>query len=125
MLNTVTIGPVIPVSDLGRSVAFYEQDLGLEGEPAPGGYRLRTPSGGAIFLLAGTDYAGQAEWPLVSIETVDLDALVADLAGRGVATAKGVPYAIDDRGISTQDGIRIAWYTDPDGQVISVFELTG
>jgi hypothetical protein len=50
---------------------------------------------------------------------------VADLAGRGVATAKDVPYSIDHRGISTQDGIRIAWYTDPDGQVISVFELTG
>jgi hypothetical protein len=72
-----------------------------------------------------TDYAGQAEWPLVSIETADLDAIVADLAARGVATAKDVPYSIDHRGISTQDGIRIAWYTDPDGQVISVFALTG
>jgi hypothetical protein len=36
-----------------------------------------------------------------------------------------VPYDIDDRDISTQDGMRIAWYTDPDGQVISAFELTG
>ena len=54
MLDVVTIGPVIPVGNLARSVAFYEPDLGLPG------------------------------WPLVSSETADLDALVADLAGRGV-----------------------------------------
>ena len=124
MKSVVTTGPVIPVSDLERSIAFYRDALGLPGDPAPGGYRLDCREGAAIFLLEGTDYAGQAGWPLVSIETSDLDGLVAELSERGVDTIKDVPYDVDEDGISRQDGVRIAWYTDPDQQVISVFQLT-
>jgi len=60
-------GPVIPVSDLAKSREFYEGSLGFSGGPVPGGYHLRGAGGTVIYLLAGTDYAGQAEWPLMSL----------------------------------------------------------
>jgi catechol 2,3-dioxygenase-like lactoylglutathione lyase family enzyme len=116
-------GPVIPVSDLARSREFYEGSLGFSGEPAPGGYRLQGSGGTVIYLLAGTDYAGQAEWPLISFGTDDLATVVDGLHSRGVTARQDVPYDTDERGIATVDGMRIAWICDPDDQVISIFEL--
>jgi catechol 2,3-dioxygenase-like lactoylglutathione lyase family enzyme len=118
------VGPVIPVSDLDASIAFYQGVLGLSGEPAPSGYRLHAGSGSVAYLLGGTDYAGQAGWPLASFATDNLDGIVDDLAQRGVPTMKDVPYPVDARGIADLDGMRIAWITDPDQQVISIFERT-
>ena len=120
------MGAVIPVSDLAASREFYEGALGLAGEPAPGGYRLRAGDGTVIFLLAGTSYAGQAEWPLASFESSDLAESVSDLKRRGVqllVMGDDDPYPTDERGIADLGDILIAWFRDPDNQVISVFQL--
>jgi catechol 2,3-dioxygenase-like lactoylglutathione lyase family enzyme len=125
-LAALNVSPVIPVTDMERSRAFYEGILGLPGEPAPGGYVLRAGGGTRVFLLEGTDYAGQAEWPLASFETGDLPATVADLRSRGVGLeimGEGDPYDTDERGIADLGGLLIAWFRDPDRQVISVFQL--
>jgi hypothetical protein len=100
--------------------------LGLQGEAAPGGYALRAGGDTRIFLLDGTDYAGRAEWPLASFETDDLAAAVEDLRGRGVRLeimGDGDPYRTDERGIADLGDVLIAWFRDPDDQVISVFQL--
>ena len=122
-LEALPVGPVVPVSDLDASRAYYERLLGLPGEPVPGGYRLRAGERTVIYLLAGTEYAGQAEWPLMSFATNDLERTVDELLAQGVRTERDVPYDVDDRGIATTDGLRIAWLRDPDRQVIALFEL--
>ena len=126
-LAELAVGPVIPVSDLQQSLAFYEGSLGLSGEPVPGGYVLRCGGGTRIFLLTGTDYAARAEWPLASFEAHGLEAVVDGLRAAGVATERfdEGPYATDERGIADMDGVRIAWIRDPDGQVIAIFEPGG
>jgi catechol 2,3-dioxygenase-like lactoylglutathione lyase family enzyme len=123
-LAELAVGPVIPVSDLKQSLAFYEGSLGLSGEPVPGGYVLRCGGGTRIFLLTGTDYAARAEWPLASFEAHGLEAVVDGLRAAGVAMERfdEGPYATDERGIADMDGVRIAWIRDPDGQVIAIFE---
>jgi catechol 2,3-dioxygenase-like lactoylglutathione lyase family enzyme len=126
-LDSLPVGPVIPVSDLGASRRFYETTLGLRGESAPGGWVLFAGRDTRLFLLKATNYAGQAEWPLASFRTEDLDQTVADLAERGVkllVMGAGDPFQTNDRGIAALEGMRIAWFRDPDNQVISVFELT-
>jgi len=126
-IEALSVGPVIPVSDMAASRRFYEEMLGLEGEPAPGGYALRAGNGTRILLLEGTSYAGQAEWPLASFQTNDLAATVSDLSQRGVELemmGDGDPFQTDERGIADLGNILIAWFRDPDDQVISVFQLT-
>jgi catechol 2,3-dioxygenase-like lactoylglutathione lyase family enzyme len=126
-LHTLHVGAVVPVSDMDASRAFYEGTLGLTGEPAPGGYALRAGGGTRLFLLDVASYAGQADWPLASFRTEDLAATVADLTGRGVqleVMGEGDPYRTDERGIADLGDMLIAWFRDPDGQVISVFQLT-
>ena len=125
-IRSLHVGPVIPVSDLETSRGFYESTLGLRGEPAPGGWVLHAGGDTRLFLLDVPDYAGRAEWPLASFRTDDLDRSVAELAVAGVdliVMGDGDPYRTDERGIAELEGMRIAWFRDPDGQVISVFEL--
>jgi catechol 2,3-dioxygenase-like lactoylglutathione lyase family enzyme len=126
-LRCLNVGAIIPVSDMGASREFYEGTLGLAGEPAPGGYALRAGGTTRLFLLDVAAYAGQANWPLASFQTDDLAATVADLTGRGVeleVMGDGDPYQTDERGIADEGNMLIAWFRDPDGQVISVFQLT-
>ena len=126
-LHTLHVGAIVPISDMDVSRAFYEGTLGLEGEPAPGGYALRAGGGTRLFLLDVASYAGRADWPLASFQTEDLAATVSDLAARGVQLeimGDGDPYRTDERGIADLGDMLIAWFRDPDGQVISVFQLT-
>jgi catechol 2,3-dioxygenase-like lactoylglutathione lyase family enzyme len=118
------VGPVIPVSDLAASRAFYEDLLGLRGEPAPGGYALRAGGDTRLFLLESTDYPGRADWPLASFQTTDIATTIADLAVRGVPMEimDGDPFLTDERGIADLGGMLLAWFRDPDGQVIAVFQ---
>jgi len=127
-LRYLDVGAIVPVSDLAASRAFYEGALGLDGEPAPGGYVLRAGGTTRIYLLDVASYAGQAGWPLASFETDDLAATVADLVSRGVqleVMGDRDPYPTDERGIADLGDMLIAWFRDPDGQVLSVFQLTG
>jgi catechol 2,3-dioxygenase-like lactoylglutathione lyase family enzyme len=126
-VHSLNVGPVIPVSDMDASRAFYEGTLGLAGEPAPGGYVLRAGGDTRVYLLDVAQYAGQADWPLASFETDDLAATVADLERRGVQLeimGEGDPYETDERGIADLGDMLIAWFRDPDDQVIAVFQRT-
>lgn len=124
-LDALPVGPVIPVSDLGASRAFYERTLGLPGELVPGGYVLHAGGGTQIYLLDGTQYAGRAGWPLASFRSDDLDATVGELRAKGVELVimgEDDPYPTDERGIADLGDVRLAWFRDPDGQVISLFQ---
>jgi hypothetical protein len=80
-----------------------------------------------LFLLDGTDYAGRAKWPLASFQTDDLAATVEKLRRSGVdllIMGEGDPYQTDERGIADLGDMLIAWFRDPDNQVISVFQPT-
>ena len=127
-LRYLKVGAIIPVSDMAASRAFYEGTLGLDGEPAPGGYVLRAGGTTRIYLLNVASYAGQAGWPLASFQTDDLAATVADLVSRGrPARGDGRRRPIPDRRAWNRRPRRdmlIAWFRDPDGQVLSVIQLT-
>ena len=123
-LAALPVGPVVPVSDLERSLEFYEGALGLSGEPVPAGYVLRCGGDTVIYLLKGTGYAGRAEWPLASFATDRLEEVVDALRARGVELERfdDGPQRTDERGIAELDGVRIAWVRDPDRQVLSIFQ---
>ena len=124
-LRSLNVGAVIPVSDIDASRAFYEDVLGLPGEPAPGGCALHAGGTTRLYLLDVAEYAGQAGWPLASFETDDLTATVDELRRRGVRLeimGDGDPYETDARGIADVDDMLIAWFRDPDGQVIAAFQ---
>ena len=124
MFRDLHAGTVVPVRDVERAKRFYEQTLGLAGASAPAGYRLDAGDGTVLYLLPSTDYPGQAAWPLASFRTGDLRAVTAELRERGVALTRfsdGLQRT-DADGIAHMGSFDIAWFTDPDDNIFSIFE---
>ena len=119
------IAPVIAVTDVNRARTFYEDQLGLEGSPAPGGgWVLAGDHGTVLNLLADVADAGSAGWPVATIRVDDVYAVVCTLRDRGVSFLgpSDLPVELDDDDVSvSQDGLTVAWMRDPDGSVLTVF----
>jgi catechol 2,3-dioxygenase-like lactoylglutathione lyase family enzyme len=126
MLSELPVGPVIPVRDVDRARAFYEETLGLQGEPAPAGHRLRCGGDTVIYLLPSTDYPGTAAWPIASFLADDLRSVTADLRRRGVRLESfdEGPTKTDADGIADMGALLIAWFRDPDDNIISLYQPT-
>jgi catechol 2,3-dioxygenase-like lactoylglutathione lyase family enzyme len=124
MFRDLHVGTVVPVRDIERAKRFYEETLGLTGASAPAGHRLEAGDGTVLYLLPSTDYPGQAAWPLASFRTADLRGVTAELRERGVELARFSegPQRTDEDGIADMGVLRIAWFTDPDGNIFSIFE---
>jgi hypothetical protein len=52
----------------------------------------------------------------------DVEEAVDELAARGVQTIRFEGYEADDRGIHRSRGRSIAWFADPAGNFLSVFQ---
>lgn len=120
------LSPVIAVSDLQRAREFYEAKLGLDGRPTPGGWAVCGDQGTLINLLPNISDAGTASWPVATIRVADVHATVRNLRSRGVnfLGPNDLPFDLDEEGVSTgQDGMQVAWMTDPDGSVLTVYSL--
>lgn len=120
------ISPVVAVGDLGRAREFYEDSLGLDGHPTPGGWVVEGDDGTLINLLPDDPGAGSASWPVATFRVDDVHATVRELRSRGVTFLgpDDVPFDLDDdRVSSSQDGLVVAWMRDPDGNVLTIFRL--
>ena len=86
----------------------------------------RADDGTVIYLLPEVADAGSAGWPVASFRVTDVREKVRDLRSRGVPflTEADVPFDLDADGISVTDDLRVAWMRDPDGNILTVFQLT-
>lgn len=118
-----SFGATIPAGNLQETRKFYEGVLGCETVMEDeGGILYR--SGDSLFSLYATPFGGKAEHTLGGFVVRDLDAAVASLRGKGVTFEE---YDIPEVGVKTVDGIaeipngmRIAWFKDPEGNILSI-----
>lgn len=119
------ISPIIAVTDLDRAREFYEGRLGLHGSQGPGGgWSLAGDDGTLLSLLPDVPDAGSASWPVATIRVDDVHAVVRVLRERGVPFlgSEDLPFELDPDGVSTsQEGLAVAWFRDPDGSVLTIF----
>jgi catechol 2,3-dioxygenase-like lactoylglutathione lyase family enzyme len=112
----------IPAKDLDGTRKFYEGVLGLEvvmENPAGITYR----SGDSVVSLYPTEFAGTAQHTLGGFIVDDVDAAVADLRARGVTFEEyDMPGLKTENGIAELGGERGAWFKDPEGNILSVFQ---
>jgi catechol 2,3-dioxygenase-like lactoylglutathione lyase family enzyme len=123
MLDDSPVTCMLPVKDLARARAFYEQGLGL----TPLGAK---PDGKFIYRCGGTELAlfpkpegTQATHTAVSFRVADIGQAVADLEGRGVAFAD-----YDLPGLKTVGHVcvlgseKAAWFEDTEGNILCLHE---
>ncbi len=120
MLASGKMAGFVLTSDYGRARAFYEGKLGFEFVSLDQ-FALVVKVGGHHIRISKVPDFTPLRSTVLGWEVADIEAVVAWLAKRGVATER-YPFAQDkDRGIwTTPDGSKVAWFKDPDGNVLSV-----
>ena len=121
-LADARVRATIAVSDMDRAVAFYEGVLGLArlGETMQGQVRIYPCGQGSLLQVYASEHAGTGTATVASWSAEDFDALVDALLAGGVAfdTYEGMPA--DERGVHAFGTHRVAWFRDPDGNVLSI-----
>jgi len=125
MLSTGRISAVLCSTDLTRSQAFYEQQVGLTLSPETiPNHLLFESSDGTTVLVYGRPAANQADHTQVRFWSTDVQRDVKDLLARGVVfedydfpTLKTVGHVATTAGIG-----RSAWFKDPDGNTLALFQ---
>ena len=115
---------VVCSTDLARSQDFYENRVGLQVSPETIPNHLLFETGdGTSLLVYGRPSPNQADHTQVRFWTRDISADVKALVGRGVVFDEldmGTIKTIDH--IATTPIGKSAWFKDPDGNTLALFQ---
>ena len=125
MVGDNRISAVLVSTDLQRSQDFYEHKVGLTLSPETIKNHLLFDGGnGTTLLIYGRPSGNRADHTQVRFWTSDVDKDVAELVGRGIqfeeydmGAFKTVDHVVTSSGIG-----RSAWFKDPDGNTIAIFQ---
>jgi catechol 2,3-dioxygenase-like lactoylglutathione lyase family enzyme len=111
------------VDDIGRAREFYNGTLGLEVSESHGFLNLHIAGGTNIFIYSKPDHV-PATFTILNFPVNDVEASVRELNARGIRFERYDEEEIrtDERGIHSSEGIEIAWFKDPAGNILSVFQ---
>jgi len=103
-----------------RARAFFEGTLGFQFVSLDQ-YALVMKAGASTIRIGKVPNFTPAQNTVLGWEVPDIEAVVSWLQGRGVTFEK-YPFVQDrERGIwTTPNGDKVAWFQDPDGNVLSV-----
>ena len=116
---------VLVSTDLERSQRFYQEKIGLTLSPESIKNHLLFECGdGSTVLIYGRAAGNKADHTQVRFWSSDIEKDVADLTANGVVfddydteTFKTIDHIVTTAGIG-----RSAWFKDPDGNTIAVFQ---
>lgn len=108
------------VKDLEVARKFYEETLGIETGEEYGVLVLHIP-GNNIFVYPKEDHQ-PANFTILNFPVDDINSAVAELMALGVKMERYEGIVQDEVGISREMGPPIAWFTDPDGNILSVIQ---
>ncbi len=120
MLANSTILGFVPVLDFKRAKPFYEGTLGLKfrGEDP---FALEFEAGQNRIRVVRVGKLAPQPFTILGWEVEDVSTTVAALAAKGVIFERFPGMDQDSSGIwKSPSGARIAWFKDPDGNVLSV-----
>ncbi len=110
--------------DLERARTFYADTLGLPLMHVDV-FALVFDAGGTPLRVTRVDRLEPHAFTVFGWEVDDVDGAVDALAAAGVAFQRFASLEQDARGIWTSpNGTRVAWFLDPDGNVLSVSDNT-
>ena len=110
----------IPSSHLGTSHAFYSGVLGLNRVEATPQANVYDANGTPLRVTLVTEHT-PSPFTVLGWYVPDVRASMADLAERGVVFKSYPGFDQDEDGIWTApSGRQIAWFEDPDGNIISL-----
>jgi catechol 2,3-dioxygenase-like lactoylglutathione lyase family enzyme len=122
MLGDATLIALIATADAARARTFYESTLGLHfvaDEP----YALVFDVSGAMLRIARRSEVTPAPYSVLGWTVSDIDAAVRRLTQRGVTFERYPGMEQDELAIWDSGTARVAWFKDPDGNLLSLTEF--
>ena len=122
MLGKADATPMIAVKDLDRARAFYEDKLGLKTKDEWGeGATLK--SGDTLINVYRSEFAGTNKATALTFDVDDIDKEVGELKEKGIFFEHYDLPGLEQRGdIHVGEGMKTAWFKDPDGNILSLIE---
>jgi catechol 2,3-dioxygenase-like lactoylglutathione lyase family enzyme len=119
-----SIYATLPASDMERARTWYSEKFGKEPVEVADDGGLLYEWGQSRFLIYPSSFAGTNQATAAGIIVADFDAAAAQLRANGV---EFLTYDLGDEfpmvdGVATMpDGRKAAWFTDSEGNIISLF----
>jgi catechol 2,3-dioxygenase-like lactoylglutathione lyase family enzyme len=122
MLDTADIQPMLPVKDLAVAERFYTGTLGLKKLDAQPGVVVVYQSGRGRVSVYRSEFAGTNKGTAALWEVGDVEATVKQLKAKGVTFEHydQLPGLTRRGDVHVADGFAVAWFKDPDGNILSI-----
>jgi catechol 2,3-dioxygenase-like lactoylglutathione lyase family enzyme len=122
-LAGATLVAFVGTTDLDRAHAFYGEILGLRRTAADGFASVYDVEGTSL-RVTRVDRVATTPYTVLGWRVDDISGALARLASRGVAAKRFDALGQDGDGVWTAPGgARVAWFEDPDGNVLSLTEM--
>ncbi|WP_431217030.1 VOC family protein [Puia sp. P3] len=111
------------VNDLKKATEFYRQKLGLEINETPEGLSVRIGNDANVFLYPKENHE-PASFTVLNFQVSNIEEAVDGLTASGITFLQYEgDLKTDKKGIFRGPvGPKIAWFTDPAGNILSVVE---
>jgi catechol 2,3-dioxygenase-like lactoylglutathione lyase family enzyme len=120
MLATSPIIGFIPTQDAARARTFYEQTLGLR-FISQDDFAVVFDANGTMVRITIVGEFTPAPFTIFGWQVKDIELEVAELAAKGMAFNRYDFLEQNEAGIwDAPGGARVAWFTDPDGNTLSL-----
>jgi catechol 2,3-dioxygenase-like lactoylglutathione lyase family enzyme len=123
MLGSIDIVAFVSTKDFEKARAFYEGVLGLRFVKNDG-FAMVLDANGIMVRVAKAQFT-PAPFTILGWQVPDIEKMVAGLQAKGVQFERFGFLDQDALGIWTApSGDKVAWFKDPDGNVLSVSQHT-
>ena len=123
MLGSSDVIAFAAATDLDRARAFYEEALGL---PLVGQNEIACvfDANGTMLRVTAVPEVSRAGYTVLGWRVTDIAAAARDLAARGVVFIRYDGMDQDGDGVwTTPGGDQVAWFADPDGNILSLTQF--
>ena len=121
MLKTSRAFSGFSVDDLAAAKTFYGRTLGLDVTEENGQLRLHLGGWATVVVYAKPNHE-PATYTILNFSVDHIERAVDELSAAGVRFERYDGITQDARGIHRDQGPLIAWFTDPAGNILSVFQ---
>lgn len=119
MLERAKIIAFVATADADRARAFYAGTLGLT-LVADDPYALVFDANGTALRVVKLETVDTPPYTTLGWQVDDIEATARGLAERGVAFERYAGMGQDDLGLWSAGPVRVAWFKDPDGNLLSI-----
>jgi catechol 2,3-dioxygenase-like lactoylglutathione lyase family enzyme len=124
VLSLSPIMAFVATTDAAKARAFYQDVLGLT-FVVDDSFALVFDAHGTMLRVSRVRELVPAPYTVLGWKVADIDAAIRELKQSGVAFERYPGLGQNEEGVCTfQDGTKVAWFKDPDGNTLSITQFS-